>query len=101
MQTIAFWITATGDVFAKYLPSGPVHNVYQSPVGTSPAAVDIVADWNGVYWADSANAIVAGWRALQDDVVLLAYPAYPTHITVRNAFEVVWSEGGELRSTSK
>jgi hypothetical protein len=80
-RTIVFWVGDTGNLYGKILPDGPIVNL-TNWTRPSTGLVDIFADGDGVYWADSgfqaANVgssgtygLVGEWRAAYDDVVVL------------------------------
>lgn len=71
---VLFWLGATGGLFRKELPSGPVVTVVP-PVATPSTYLDLHADADGIYWVDYTpgyQPFVAEWRAAYDDLLYLA-----------------------------
>jgi hypothetical protein len=101
-STIAFWLGKSGNLFSMELPAGPVRNLTPDMPAHAVGELALVADSDGVYWVDSAYGMVAEWRALYDDVVVLSWPSSsPRRVAVMGS-EVAWLEAsGAVRSVAK
>jgi hypothetical protein len=102
-RTIAFWITQGGNVSGKVLPDGnviPFTTWTEVPGGT--ARMDIMADAHGMVWSDGLHGVVAEWRALQDDVLVLAEGQSPGGVTATQD-GVFWTDtvARELRAVPR
>jgi hypothetical protein len=109
IQSIAFWLGASGNLYAKILPGGPVVPLvtWRIPSTAGAAGLDLHADAGGVYWVDAgfqgANVnsaysgtygIVGEWRAAYDDTIILhlSQTDRPIRVTA-DADQVVWLDG--------
>lgn len=119
IQSVAFWLAASGNLYAKVLPSGPVVHIvsWTFPSNAGAAGLDLHADAGGVYWVDAgfqgANVnstfsgtygLVGEWRAAHDDTVVLylSPTGRPSRVTTR-ADEVLWidASNGSVLSVAK